>query len=94
MTEGELGKLWELEPGADDISKCVKELPNYQEPGEYDSHCWNCKTKDFETGQKEPTPINNNECEKCSKCSWGYICKQCNACGCENPKLEKKEFNY
>ena len=96
MTDGELGKLWELEPGSDDISKCVRELPNYEEPdpGAYDSYCWNCKTKDFATGERAPTPINNNECEKCSKCTWGYICKQCNACGCENPKLEKKEFNY
>ena len=88
MTEGELGKLCELEPGKDDINKCVKEMPNYQEPelGEYSSHCWACTTKDFETGEKEKTPVNSNECEKCPKCTWGYKCLQCGACGCEKPK--------
>ena len=97
MTDGELGKLWEIEPGKEDINRCVEELPNYEEPliqeGGYDNVCWACKTKNFETGKAEPTPINNSDCEKCSKCSWGYICKQCNSCGCENPKLEKND-NY
>ena len=32
MTEGELGKLWSLDANADDIMKCVEDLPNYEEP--------------------------------------------------------------
>jgi len=93
MTEGELGKLWNLDANAEDIMKCVEELPNYEEPTfkknsdeHYTNHCWTpgCETTD-EKGKKEKTEINSNECEKCPQCKYAYLCNKCGACECERP---------
>ena len=89
MTEGELGVLWDVEPGKEDINKMIQELPNYDESygedkKEYSAHCWNCKTPG-EKGKMEPTPIDSNECEQCPECNYAYKCNSCGECECARP---------
>jgi len=83
MTEGELGKLWSLDANADDIMKCVEDLPNYEEPTfeEHRTGCWNCKAK-----------IELTEITKCSKCDYAIKCPYCGKCACDKPgsKIKKK----
>jgi hypothetical protein len=87
MTEGELGELWDVERGKDDLMKYVKEFPNYGESKEsseeYDSICWNCKTK-----------IALTENTKCSQCDYAIRCPKCGECACDKPgsKIKKKHF--
>lgn len=96
MTEGELGKLYEMEPGKGDINKMVQELPNYEEPTfkkdkeSYSNYCWHCKTKD-EAGKMKATLIDSTECEQCSQCNYAYLCSNCGVCECERPNSKIRE---
>ena len=97
MTEGELGKLWDVEPGKEDLQKTIQELPNYQEgpynkdKKSYSAHCWSCKTEDELTGKMEPTPIDSEECEQCPQCKYAYLCIKCGQCECERPNSKIRE---
>ncbi len=89
MTEGELGKLWSEEVSEEDIKKCVKDLPSYEDPNykndleAYDSICWKCKKE-----------IVLTEGTKCSRCDYAIKCTNCGNCACDKPgsKIKKKHF--
>ena len=95
MTEGELGKLWDVEPGKEDLNKYIKELPNYETPGvekekkEHSSHCWvpGCVVP----GTKEKTPINSDTDELCPECNYGYKCSECGECECARPNSKIRQ---
>ena len=86
MTEGELGKLWDIEPGKADLNKYIKELPNYEEPGvgknnDYASVCWSC--------HQDIQLTDETKCEECNfavRCSYGM-------CVCDKPGYEHLRKN-
>ena len=87
-TPQQLGELWRLEPGHEDmhIEKVIANLPNYQdvsfEPKQYETKCWACK-QDIELTTET----------KCTECDYAIKC-QCGKCACDKPgsKIKKKHY--
>ena len=87
-TPQQLGELWELEPGHEDmhIDKVIANLPNYQdisfEPKQYETKCWACK-QDIELTTET----------KCEECDYAIKC-QCGKCACDKPGSKIKKKNH
>ena len=78
MDESELGFLWDQKLTAEEMSKVIPNLPNFEEPFSnnnegYESVCWKCKKEIYLTEEN-----------RCLECNYAIMC-DCGVCACDKP---------
>ena len=92
LTPLQLGQLWDLEPGTEEVNGLTRNIKPHTEENiypttstyekDYQSICWSCRQE-----------IELTEGTLCDQCDFAIKCPNCGMCACDRPgsKIKKKK---